>query len=120
MPIVILPRSTDPNGTADAQARLQLAIDGPFSAVMVVLGEGADIDRVVETGTTRADLDPSRRHLVWAPDPKVLTAEQIKNYSPDGEVAAFIGLDQEVKAALKLAQAQIGFYVEQAFTTAGG
>ena len=120
MAIVVLPKSTDPNGTADAQARLQAEIDDPFHAVMIIQGEGPDINRVVEVGTARASIAPLRRRVVWAPDPDVLTDEQKEDYSPNGQVAAFIGLDNKVKQRLKLAQAQITAFVDQAFTMAGG
>ena len=120
MALTILPRKSDPNGTAEAQAKLKAEIENPFSAVMIVLGEGLPINKVVEVGTARASLAPLRRSLVWAPDTAVLTPKQLKNYSPKGEVSAFVGLDNEVSTRLKLAQSQIPFFVEEAFTNAGG
>lgn len=120
MPVTILPKSSDPNGITEAQARLKTEIDDPYAAVMVILGDGSDINRVVEVGVARASLSPLRRKVVWAPDVAVLTKEQMDDYSPNDEVAAFIGLDNKVKTRLKLGKAQVPFYVEQAFTTAGG
>ena len=120
MPVTILPKSSDPDGTAEAQAKLKAEIDDPYSAVMIVLGEGVEINRVVEVGVARASLAPIRRRVVWAPDPAVLTDEQTDEYSPTGEVAAFVGLDNKTKTKLKLGKAQVSLYVEQAFTTAGG
>jgi hypothetical protein len=120
MAIVVLPKTSDPNGTTDAQSRLQAEIDDPFSAVMIILGEGPPINRVVEVGTARASTAPLRRRVVWVPDTGVLTKQQLKDYSPAGEVAVFIGLDNTVKSRLALVQAQIPLMVEQGFTNAGG
>lgn len=120
MPVIILPRSTDQNGAAVAQTRLQSEIDDPYSAVMIVLGEGPEINRVVEVGVARASISALRRRIVWAQDVAVLTSEQREDYSPEGEVAAFIGLDNRVKKRLKIGKAQVPFYVEEAFTASGG
>ena len=120
MAIVVLPKASDPNGKTDAQARLQAEIDDPFSAVMIILGEGPSINRVVEVGTARASITPLRRRVVWVPDPGVLTDDQTRAYSPNGEVAAFIGLDNKVSSRLAIAKAQIPIFVEQGFTKAGG
>lgn len=120
MAIIVLPKTTDPNGTADAQSRLKAEIDDPFSVVMIILGDGPSINRVVEVGTARASISPLRRRVVWVPDTGVLTQQQMQDYSPNGEVAVFIGLDNKVNSRLPLAQAQIAIFVEQGFTNAGG
>jgi hypothetical protein len=120
MSVVILQRSTDPNGTAEARAKLQACIDDPFATVMVVNGEGPEIDTVIEVGSARASLDPLRRTVVWARDVDVLTAAQRADLAPGATVAAFIGLNDKVAVRLTQAKAQQKFWVEKAFTDAGG
>lgn len=120
MSVVLLPRSSDPDGKAQAQLKLAACIDDPFAAVMVVSGEGAAIDKVIEVGSARAALDPLRRTVVWVRDPKVLDAKQKAAFAPAGVAAAFVGLDDKVKATLSAAKAAQKFWVEEAFTKAGG
>ncbi|MEO6709521.1 MAG: hypothetical protein ABI054_03235, partial [Planctomycetota bacterium] len=99
---------------------LEACIDDPFSAVMIVSGEGPDIDTVIEVGSARASLDPLRRTVVWVRDLGVLTAEQQADYAADGTVAAFVALDDRVAVRLRLIRAREKFWVEKAFTDAGG
>lgn len=120
MPLIILPLASDPDGTASAQAKLKAEIDDPFASILLVQGTGSEINRVVEVATARASLSPLRRHIVWAPDLNVFTDEQRDDFFPDKTVAAAIGLDNKVKVRLNLAKAQIPFFIEQAYTKAGG
>ncbi|HTF89489.1 MAG TPA: hypothetical protein VK843_13840 [Planctomycetota bacterium] len=120
MSVVLLPRAGDPDGIALAQAKLSACIEDPFSAVMIVSGESPDIDSVIEVGSARASLDPLRRTVVWVRDLDVLTAEQKADYAADGTVAAFVALNDKVAVRLKLVKAREKFWVEKAFTDAGG
>ena len=122
MAIVILPTSSDSNGAADAQTRLQIEIDDPFTAVMIVQGMGPEVNRVIEVGSARASIPQVilRRRVIWIPDPAVLTSQQRRHFFAKGAAAAFIDLKNKVSSRLTLSKAQIAFYVEQAFTDAGG
>ncbi len=120
MSMVILPRSTDPDGKAQAQAKLSACIADPFAAVMIVSGEGPEIDAVIEVGSARASIAVLRRTVVWVRDVKVLDAKQKTAYAPAGIAAAFIGLNDQVVETLPAAKGAQKFWVEKAFTKAGG
>ena len=120
MTLVILPRSTQPDGKALAQAKLEMCIADAYAAVMIVNGEGPAIDTVIEVGCARASLDPLRRTVVWVRDVKVLTAKQKADFAGAGVAAAFIGLKDKVVDSLTAAKGAQKYWVEKAFTKAGG
>jgi hypothetical protein len=118
MAITILPRTGDPGGAPVAQVQLQTIIDDVLSVVMVVYGEGTDIERVIEVVVGRATAKPQIRRVVWCPDPTVLTAAQKKNYFRHNKVAVSVGLADKVADALDIDEAQSGMTVELAFAKA--
>lgn len=114
MAITILPRSTDPDGET-APVQLQTIIDDPLTVVMVVYGEGNDIDRVIEVVVGRATAKPEIRRVVWCRDVAVLSTDQKKNYFRKDKVAVCIGLSNKVDSALDIDEAQVALMVEEAF-----
>jgi hypothetical protein len=118
--VVLLPRASDPDGTALARAKLAECIGDKYAAVMIVNGEGPAIDAVVEMGSARAVLDPMRRTVVWLRDKSVLTKEQRDEYAPAGSAAVFIGLQDSVVETLSPAKGAQKYWVEKAFSKAGG
>ena len=120
MPQIILPRSGDPGGAAEAQIRLQSAIDAEFTVLMIIYGEGPDIERVIEVCDGRALAKPAIRRVVWCPDPTVLSADQKKNYFRKDKVAVSVGLSNILAEALPLEKAKARIFVEGAFLEAEG
>ena len=118
MAITILPRSGDPGGAPTAQTQLQTVIDDVLNVLIVVYGEGPDIERVIEVVVGRATAKPQIRRVVWCPDTTVLTAKQKKNYFRKAKVAVSIGLADKIAAALDIDEAQSGMSVELAFADA--
>lgn len=118
MAITILPRAGDPGGASAAQVQLQTLIDDVLNVVMVVYGEGTDIDRVIEVVVGRATAKPQIRRVVWCPDPTVLSAQQKKNYFRVNKVAVAVGLADRIAQALDIDEAQSGMSVELAFAEA--
>lgn len=119
MSLSILPRAGDPGGAPAAQQQLQTIINDVLNVVMIVYGEGPDIERVLEVVVGRAAADPANvRRAVWCPDPAVLSKEQKKGYFRANKVAVSVGLEDKVADALSLDEAQSGFSVERAFLRA--
>jgi hypothetical protein len=118
MAITILPRTTDPGGTSAAQAQLQTVIDDVLNVVMIVYGEGTDIERAIEVVVGRATAKPQLRRVVWCPDPTVLSTKQKANYFRDDKAAVSIGLADKIAKDLDLLEAQSGLSVERAFLEA--
>lgn len=118
MALTILPRSGDPGGAAAARVQLQTIINDVLNVVMIVYGEGPDIERVLEVVVGRAAAKPQLRSAVWCPDPDVLSEEQRKSYTRKNKVAVSIGLEDKVADALDLDEAQSGFSVERAYLRA--
>jgi hypothetical protein len=118
MAITILPRADDPGGAPAAQVQLQTIIDDVLTVVMVVYGEGADIERVIEVVVGRATAKPQIRRVVWCPDPTVLSVQQKKNYFRTNKVVVSIGLADKIAEALDGDEAQSGLCVEKAFASA--
>ena len=113
MAITILPRAGDPGGVLTAQVQLQTIIDDVLSVVMVVYGEGPDIEQVKDVVENRA-ID--NRLAVWCPDPTVLSAKQKRNYFRKNKVAVAIG--GKIAEALDIDEAQSDMSVELAFAKA--
>lgn len=120
MALITLPRVNDPGGTPEAQAKLQAAIDEPFTVVIIVYEEGPEVEHVLETCTGRALAKPAIRRVVWCPDPSVLSPEQKKNFWRANKAAVSVGLADTVADALTLKQAQVRILVEGAFLAAEG
>lgn len=118
MALTTLPRSTDTNGTITAQIQLQTIIDDVLSIVMVIYGEGAEYDRIIDVVVGRATAKPEIRRVVWCKDVAVLSAAQKKSYFRNGKVAVAIGLSNKVDASLDIDEAQVGILVEEAFLKA--
>ena len=118
MAITILPRAGDEGGKAVAQAQLQTVIDDVLNVVMIVYGEGTDIERVIEVAVGRATAKPQIRRVVWCPDEKVLSAKQKTDYFLENKVAVAVGLADKVAKALDIDEAQSGMSVEIAFLKA--
>ncbi len=93
-------------------------IDDVLNVVMIVYGEGTDIERVIEVVVGRATAKPQIRRVVWCPDPRVLSVEQRKNYFRKDKVATAIGLADKIAEALDIDEAQSGMSVELAFLAA--
>jgi hypothetical protein len=119
MAITILPRTGDPGGAIAAQVQLQTVIDDVGNVVMVVYGEGPDIERAIEVAVGRATIDPPQnRRVVWCPDSSVLSTRQKKDYFRANKVAVAIGLADKIAEALDIDEAQSGMSVELAFAAA--
>ncbi len=118
MAITILPRAGDPGGASAAQVQLQTVIDDVLNVVMVVYGEGLDVERVIEVAVGRAAAKPQLRRVIWCPDPGVLSAKQRKSYFRNNKVAVAIGLADKIAEALDIDEAQSGMSVELAFAEA--
>jgi len=118
MAIMILPRTTDPGGNSTAQAQLQTVVDDVLTVVMIVYGEGTDIERAIEVIVGRATAKPQIRRVVWCPDPTVLSTKQKTSYFRDNKVAVSIGLADQIATELDLVEAQSGLSVERAFVKA--
>ena len=119
MSLTILPRSGDPGGAAAAQHQLQTIINDVLNVVMVVYGEGPEIERALEVVVGRAAADPTNvRRVVWCPDPGVLSKDQKRDYLRAKKVAVSIGLEDKVADSLNADEAQSGFSVERAFLRA--
>ena len=118
MAITILPRAGDPGGAAAAQTQLQTVLDDVLTVVMVVYGEGTDIERAIEVVVGRATAKPLIRRVVWCPDPAVLSTDQKKSYFRNGKVAVSVGLGDKIADALDIDEAQSGMTVELAFARA--
>lgn len=118
MLLTILPKSTDDGGAAAAQVKLQTLIDDVETVVMIVYGEGAEINRVIEIAVGRADVGPYIRRVVWCPDVTVLSAEQKSSYYSKNAAAVTVGLADKLAAALNLIRAQMPLQIELAFTKA--
>lgn len=120
MPLIILPKNTGPDSSQEAQAKLKAEIEDPYSAVMIINGEGPDVSKAIEMCTARAALNPLRRRVIWVPDITVLTDEQRQEYAPSGIAGVVIGLDDKVAATLTAEKAKVRIYIEEAFTKGGG
>lgn len=121
MAFTILPRADDSGGAAAAQAQLQTIIDDVRTVVMIVYGEGTDIERVIEVAVGRATIPtipPDLRRVVWCPDPGALSAEQKKRYFRKNKVAVAVGIDNKIADALDIDEAQSGLSMELAFQRA--
>lgn len=101
------------------QTRLQTIIDDPFIAVLIVYGEGPDIDQAIQVCVARAALRIDLRRVVWVPDPDILSAEQKKQYFRKNKAAVMIGLDDKIAAQLTPDEASVILLVDSAFTDAG-
>lgn len=118
MVLTILPKSTDDGGAAAAQVKLQTLIDDVETVVMVVYGEGAEINRVLEIAVGRADVEPYIRRVVWCPEVAVLSAEQKSSYYTKDAAAVTVGLADKLAASLNLTRAQMPLQIELAFAKA--
>jgi uncharacterized protein YeaC (DUF1315 family) len=111
--IITLPKNTGPDSCQDAQQKFDEALGDSFAAVMIIMGEGPDIDEIITICTQAADVKPSTRKVVWVPDLTVLTQEQKEKCI---QSVVVIGLDKNVAATLTKDQAKLDIYVEEAFT----
>ena len=118
MALITLPRSNDPGGATEAQVKLQAAIDDPLTVVMILYGEGPDVERALETCTGRALAMPAIRRVVWCPDPGVLSPQQKKSFFRANKAAVSIGLADSIAESLSLDDAQVRIDVEGAFLAA--
>ena len=119
MALIILPRKSDyDTAEEDAQHKFKVAIDDPFTVLMVVYGEGPDTPRILEVCSARASVKAAIRRVVWIPDPSVLSDEQQVKYGPKTSAAASIGLDNKIAMRLTKSRAKITIYVEKAFVAA--
>jgi hypothetical protein len=118
MALTILPRTTDPGGAPTAQAQLQTIIDDPLTVVVIVYGEGVDVERAIEIAVGRATAKPEVRRVVWCPDPSVLSADQAKRYSKKNAVIVAIGLENKIADSLDADDSQSIALVEKAFLNA--
>ena len=118
MAITILPRAGDTGGATAAQVQLQTLIDDVLNVVIIVYGEGEDIERVIEVVVGRATAKAQIRRVVWCPDAGVLTSQQKKDYFRANKVAISVGLADKIADALDIDEAQSGMLVELAFAKA--
>lgn len=119
MALIILPRKNDYNtAKQDAQLKFNVAIDDPFTVLMVVYGEGPETPRILEVCSARASIKAAIRRVVWIPDPTVLSDEQMVKYAPKTSAAASIGIDNKIAKRLTKSRAKITIHVERAFLTA--
>jgi hypothetical protein len=115
MALTILPRDGEPIAV---QTQLQTIIDDVLTVVIVICGEDAGVDRVVEIAVGRATKKPDLRRVVWCPNCKLLSDEQLKRYFRKNKELTAIGLADKVAAALTIDEAQSGAEVELAFLAA--
>ena len=118
MSLIILPRDTGAEARAEAQSKLQAAIDDPLTVVMIVYGESPEIDEALQICVARASVKSMIRRVVWVPDPAVLSAEQKSKYTEANKVAVAVGLSDKAVASLTKAKASTKIFVEEAFLTA--
>lgn len=119
MPLLILPRHTDANGTPTAQAELQAEIDDPQTVVVIIYGEGPDVDRALEVAVGRAAADDlGLRRVVYCPDDSVLSDQQRSDYFVTDKVLVAIGLADKIADSLTASRAGVAAYVERAFARA--
>ncbi len=120
MSLIVLPRNTGPEAVAEAEHKFKAAIEDPLTVLMVVYGEGPDVEKTLEVCTARALVKAIIRRVVWVPDPGVLSKELKAKYWRKTWAAISIGLDDEVAEDLTMAKAKVRIYVEQAFLHAEG
>ena len=120
MALIILPRNTGDDARAEAERKFKAAIEDPLTVLIVVYGEGPDVDKILEVCTARALVKAIIRRVVWVPDPDVLSKELKAKYWKKSWAAASIGLNDEVAEDLTTAKAKERIYVEQAFLHAEG
>lgn len=118
MSLIILPRNTGTDACIQAQNKLKAAIDDPLTVVMIVYGEGPEIEEALGICVARASVKSMIRQVVWVPDPTVLSAEQKAEYFESNKVAVAVGLNDKAAASLSKAKAAAKIYVEQAFLKA--
>lgn len=120
MTLIVLPRNTDASAADDARRKLLGAIEDPITVVMLVYGEGPEIERAIEICVARASVKGAIRRVVWIPDPSVLDDDLKRRYFRSGKVAVAVGLDDKVAAGLTKIQAGGRIFVEDAFLAAEG
>lgn len=118
MSLVVLPRNTDAAAVETARRRLVAAIEDPLTVVMLVYGEGPDIEKAIEICVARACVKAPVRRVVWIPDTSVLSPDLKHKYHRSGKVAVAVGLSDKVVAGLTKARAKGRNYVEEAFLEA--
>ena len=118
MALIILPRSGNPGGATEAQIKLQAAIDDPLTVIMIVYGEGPEVEHALQTCAGRALAKPAIRRVVWCPDPEVLSVQQKKNVWQSGMGVVSVGLADKLADALTIKRAGVRLFVENAFITA--
>lgn len=120
MSLIVIPKvpAGDTAGKEAAQTKFQAAIDDLATVVMIVYGEGHDIDEVLEVVSARADLRPLIRKVLWVKDHKVLSASQKSKFFVTSKAAVAIGLSDTKGDTLTKSEAKRRRKVERAFTKA--
>lgn len=118
MSLIVLPRNTGVSAAEGARRKLIAAIDDPLTVVMLVYGEGPDIEKAIEICVARASVKAPIRRVVWIPDASILTPELKKQYHRAGKAAVAVGLSDKVVAALTKTRAKGRIFVEEAFLQA--
>ena len=118
MSLIILPRDTGDDSRIEAQNKLNAAIDDPLTVVLIVYGEGPEIEEALEVCVARASIKDMIRRVVWVPDPEVLSADQKARYFQQNKVAVAVGLNDKAVGSLTKTQARGRLFVERAFVKA--
>ena len=118
MPLIIC-RRNDGETAEQVQTKLQTVIDDAFTVVMIVYGEGPEVDTAIQVCVGRAALKCEIRRVAWVPDPGVLSQAQKKDYYRKSKTAVLIGLDDTIAKQLNLDEASVIAYVEDAFAAGG-
>lgn len=118
MPFIVLAKSSEPNGTEKAQARLKALIDDPLTVLTLIGGEGSEAHDSLEMAVSVASAKPAIRRVVWVPDKTVLSADQLANFFPQGVLLCSVGIEDRVAETLSPKKAKIRSLVEHAFLAA--
>lgn len=120
MSLIVLPRNDSSETAAEACTRLLEQIRDPLTVLMLVFGDGPDVEAVLEICVARASTKGLVRRVVWIPDPEVLSPDLKRDFLRAGKVAVVVGLDDKVAETLTVARAKARFSVERAFLVAEG
>lgn len=120
--MVILPRSSAPDGKARAQKLLHEAVDQRVHCTLVVFGDSDRAREIASRADVRCQHNPFRG-VIWAPDVEVLQGDDA--FKPllaelnRGEDAVALTLRFEVSGSLHGAAALDWYEIEHAIAAAG-
>ncbi len=118
MLLIILPKNTGTEAVEEAQQKLDAEINNPLTVLMLIYGEGAEIDRAIQICTEAASVKPNIRKVISIPDHTVLTIEQKRRFMHPIKPVVSVGLNNEIAIALEVFESQEDVYVEEAFNSA--